>query len=176
MGKRANLLLVGVDDQTHVVSDTWVDQALRIVFRGGCWFWIPLHCCFISKDVADLNTTQPKNWSEKQNGNDHLKSNKYKKAKCRYLEQVPKQCVWIAILNHFNQCHDCVCKGDTKQQQHWDDKPNEVVVIVHAYAIINPGTVMVKSFDAPLAHWTVPTPGCANDIAIWTQSSAFGNF
>ena len=44
------------------------------------------------------------------------------------------------------------------------------MMILHSYAIIDPGTMMIKSIHASFANIAVSAPWSSNDFTVWTEA------
>jgi len=45
------------------------------------------------------------------------------------------------------------------------------MMVIDAYAVVDPWTMVVKAFNTLIADAAVPRTLCSNDLAIWTQQN-----
>ncbi len=64
---------------------------------------------------------------------------------------IPRKCQVVEAVEIHNQCDKCRCQ----KSQHREQEAHEDSVVVNAYTIIDPRTMMVESLDASVAYAAV---------------------
>lgn len=80
------------------------------------------------------------------------------------------------LLEHSSQSNDALSKCLDDQKSLRKHEQVEKVVIAQTNTIIDPRTVMVKTFDTNLADGTMLTATRAYTFTLWTQLGAVDDF
>ena len=78
--------------------------------------------------------------------------------------------VWrVVYFKSTHQNSKSLVESYHQSRQRWEKKKVELDVIVYADTVVNPRTVMIKSFNAPVADSTMSAATCSYRLTIRTQ-------